>query len=196
MNSGPAAARRSHDEVKDAIRALTPAQWVRLRKAAVYFAAGRPVEADDLLQMALASALDENGRTCPTNVDIVRFLAGAMRSIADGEIDKASRRSILVPVPKTGGREEGEEEDVEFADERPNVEQHHIRAEDDAEKRAAVLALFDDDPTARDLVEGVMEGMTKEELRQLTDLDETAYDSTRKRIRRRINEAVRKGLKP
>lgn len=196
MNSGPAAARRTHDEVKDAIHALTPAQWVRLRKAAAYFAAGRPVEADDLLQMALASALDENGRSCPTNVDIVRFLAGAMRSIADGEVDKASRRPVLVPVPKTGGGEDGEEEEVEFADERPNVEQRHIGAEEDAEKRATILALFEDDPTARDLVEGVMAGMTREELRELTDLDETAYDSKRKLIRRRINEAIRKGLKP
>lgn len=196
MNSGPAAARRSHDEVKDAIRALTPAQWVRLRKAAAYFAAGRPVEADDLLQMAFASALDENGRTCPTNVDIVRFLAGAMRSIADGEIDKASRRPILVPVPKTGGREEGEEEEVEFADDRPNVEQHHINAENEAEKRAAILALFEDNPTARDLAEGVMAGMTKEELCELTGLDETSYQSMRKRIRRRIDAAFPRGLKP
>lgn len=195
MNSGPAAARRSHDEVKEAIRALTPAQWARLRRVAAYFAFGRPVEPDDLLQMALASALDEDGRTCPANVDIVRFLAEAMRSIADGEVDKASRRPVLVPVPKTGG-DDGDEEEIEFADDRPNVEQRHIRAEEDAEKRAALLALFEDDPTARDLVEGVMAGMTVEELRALTDLDETAYDSKRRLIRRRINTAIRKGLKP
>lgn len=195
VNSGPAAARRSHDEIKEAIRTLTLAQWARLRRVAAYFAVGRPVEADDLLQKAFVSALDENGRTCPVAVDIVRFLAEAMRSIADGEVDKASRRPVLVPVPKTGGGD-GEEEDVEFADKRPNVEQHHIRAEEDAEKRAAVLALFEDDPTARDLVEGVMAGMTTDELRELTGLDETAYDSKRKRIRRRINAAIQKGLKP
>ena len=53
------------------------------------------------LQMAFTSALDEDGRTCPANVDVVKFLAEAMRSIADGEVDKAKRR---VPpwCPKLG----------------------------------------------------------------------------------------------
>lgn len=45
----------------------------------------------------------------------------------------SSRRPVL--VPKTGG-EDGEDEEGEFADERPNVEQRHIRAEEDAEKSA------------------------------------------------------------
>ena len=66
--------------------------------------------------MAFTSALDEDGRTCPANVDVVKFLAEAMRSIADGEVDKAKRRVVLVPVPKAGGVEDGEEEEVEFPD--------------------------------------------------------------------------------
>jgi hypothetical protein len=118
-----------------------------------------------------------------------------MRSIVDGEDDKAMRRVVLVPVPKTGGHENGNERDVEFADDRPNVEQEQIAAENQVERREAVLALFDDDPTARDLAEGVMAGMTKEELRELTGLDETAYASKRKLIRRRFNAAFPKGLK-
>lgn len=196
MNSGPAAARRSHDEIKEAIRTLTPAQWIRLRKAAAYFADSRPVEAEDLLQMAFASALEEDGRTCPAHVDVVRFLVGAMSSIADGEIDKAKRRPVLVPVAKTGREVDGEPEEVEFADDRPNVEQRRISAEHEAEKREAILSLFEDNPTARELAEGVMAGMTKEELRELTGLDETSYQSMRKLIRRRIDAAFPRGLKP
>ncbi|UYN96074.1 MAG: hypothetical protein KIT25_03775 [Enhydrobacter sp.] len=195
MNSGPIAARRSRDEIADAIRGLTPAQWARLRKVAAKLAYGRPVEPEDLLQMAFTSALEEDGRTCPADVDVVRFLAEAMRSIVDGEIDKARRRIVLVPLPKTGG-EDGEEEEVEFADDRPNVEERSITAENVAKMRGAILALFDDDPTARDLAEGVMADMTTEELRELTRLDETAYKSKRKLIRRRIDAAFPKGLKP
>lgn len=191
MDSGPVAASRSRDEIADAIRGLTPVQWARLRLVAARRAFGRPVEAEDLLQMALASGLD--GRTCPAHVDVVRFLAEAMRSIGDGEVDKARRRPVLVPVPKTG---ENRDEEVEFPDDRPTVEEQRISDEDRDEKRAPILALFDDDATARDLVEGVMENMTAAELRELTGLDETAYASKRRLIRRRINAAFRKGLKP
>ena len=45
--------------------------------------------------------------------------------------------------------------------------------------RREVLALFDDDPQARDILEGTMEDMTAEELRELTSLSQTAYDSKR-----------------
>ena len=195
MNSGLVAGRRSRDEIAEAIRVLAPAQWLRLRRGAVRLALGKPGEADDLLQKAFISALDEDGRTCPTAVDVVRFLAEAMRSIADGEVDKASRRVVLVPVPKTGG-DGDEDEDVEFADESPNVEQRHIANERVAELHAAILHLFDDDQTARDLVVGVMVWMTTEELLALTELSETAYKSKRKLVRRRIDAAFPKGLKP
>lgn len=190
MNSGPAVASRSRDEIADAIRGLTPAQWARLKKVAHRLTFGRPVEPEDLLQMAYASALD--GRTCPANVDVVRFLAEAMRSIADGEVDKARRRVVLVPVPKTG---ENEDEEVEFPDDRPTVEERRISDENVAEMRGAILALFNDDPTAQDLVEGVMAEMTAEELRELTGLDQKAYDSKRRLIRRRIDAAYPKELK-
>lgn len=119
-----------------------------------------------------------------------------MRSIADGEIDKAKRRPSLVPVPKTGGDEEGEEVEVEFPDSQPNVEQQRISAENVAEMRGNVLRLFDDDPTAHDIVEGVMADMTTDELRELTGLDETSYNTKRKLIRRRIDAAFPEGLKP
>jgi len=196
LNSGLAADRRSRDEVADAIRALTPAQSIRLRKIAARLAFGKPVEPDDLLQKAFVSAIEEDGRKCPKDVDIVRFLAEAMRSIADGEVDKASRRVLLVQVPKVGGDHETEEREVEFADEQPNAEQRYIDHERAVEMQNALLALFADDQTACELVEGIMAEMTAEELRQLTDLDETAYKSKRKLIRRRIDAAFPKGLRP
>jgi RNA polymerase sigma-70 factor (ECF subfamily) len=152
---------------------------------------GRPVQADDLLQMAFASSLD--GRSCPANVDVVRFLAEAMRSIADGEVDKARRRVILVPVPRTGVEQD---EEVEFPDDCPSVEERMVSDENVAQMRAAVLALFDDDAVVRDMVEGIMADMTAEELRELTGLDQTAYDSKRRLIRRRISAAFPRGLRP
>ncbi len=57
-------------------------------------------------------------------------------------------------------------------------------------KRQEVIGLFADDPAAQVIVEGVMEGMRGEDLRALTDLDPTAYESKRRLIRRRIEKAI------
>jgi hypothetical protein len=60
---------RSRDEIEAAIRALTDAQWIRLRKASAYFAWVHDFSADDLLQEAFCRAL-AGGRQCPIDIDI------------------------------------------------------------------------------------------------------------------------------
>lgn len=59
-----------------------------------------------------------------------------------------------------------------------------------------MLALFDDDSQALDLVEGIMEGFGADELRELTGLDGTAYASKRRLIRRTIDKHYPAGWKP
>ena len=59
-----------------------------------------------------------------------------------------------------------------------------------------MVALFNEDLQARDLVEGMMEDFTAEELRKLTELDETAYASKRRLIRRTIDKHYPEGWKP
>jgi RNA polymerase sigma-70 factor (ECF subfamily) len=184
-------ATRSRDEIESAIRALTAANWGRLRLVARKYAAGRPIEPDDLLQEAMMRAVDS--RACPAHVDVVRFLAEAMRSIAHGEGEKAEHKLVLVPVPKTG---EPMAEALAVPDPAPHAEARMISEEDAARIREAVLALFDDDPLARDIVEGTMEEMTAEELRELIGLSLTAYSSKRRLIRRRIDTAFPRGWKP
>jgi hypothetical protein len=79
---------RTRDEIAIAIRALTDAQWIRLRKASGYFAWVYGLPGDDLLQEAFCRAL-AGSRQCPCDVDVVKFLVEAMRSIANGEGEKA-----------------------------------------------------------------------------------------------------------
>lgn len=190
MSTGQLAA-RSRDEIASAIRALTPVEWGRLRLVARKYAAGRPIEADDLLQEAIVRAVDS--RVCPAHVDVVRFLAEAMRSIAHGESERVEHRLVLVPVAKTG---EPPVEVLAVPDPAPHAEACMISEEDAARIRKTILALFDDDPQARDIVEGTMEEMTAEELRELTGLSLNAYNSKRRLIRRRIDNAFPQGWKP
>lgn len=189
MSSSLSAANRSREEVEAAIRAFSPADWARLRKVASYYSR-REIEAKDLLQEALTRALD--GRNCPTRVDVVKFLAEAMRSIADGEGEKVEHRLVLVSIAHECAQRD---EALSYRDPSQSAEAAMISEAEEAQIRKDILALFDDDPVARDIVEGTMEGMTAEELRQLTGLDKTAYDSKRKLIRRRIDKKYPEGWK-
>lgn len=193
MNSGQVTATRTRDEIAAAIRSLTAADLARLKMVARKYAFGRPIEPDDLLQEAYARALDS--RACPSHVDVVKFLAEAMRSIAHGEAEKVEHKVKLVPIAKTGGLYDADS----IKDEADDAETRMIaaqRAERCIATHAAVIALFDDDPTAQLVLEGMMEEMNTEEMRDLTGLDKTGYDSKRKLIRRRIDKQYPEGWKP
>ncbi|WP_428412751.1 hypothetical protein [Pararhizobium sp.] len=193
MNSGQVAATRTRDEIAAAIRSLTAVDLARLKMVARKYAFGRPIEPDDLLQESYIRALDS--RACPSHVDVVKFLAEAMRSIAHGEAEKVEHKVTLVPIAKTGGPEDAES----IKDEADDAETQMIaaqRAQRCIATHAAVIALFDDDPTAQLVLEGMMEEMTAEEMRELTGLDKTGYDSKRKLIRRRIDKQYPEGWKP
>jgi DNA-directed RNA polymerase specialized sigma24 family protein len=180
----PAEPVRARAEIATAIRALTPAQWVRLRKVAAYYALGRPIEAEDLLQEGFRRALDGE-RRCPVTVDVVRFLAEAMRSIANSELRRAKRRPALVPLPAP---DDPATQVPKPMDPAPNAEERLAADEETLRERQRqqIIGLFADDPAAQVIVEGLMEGMKGEDLRALTDLDQTAYESKRRLIRRRI----------
>lgn len=177
------------DEVRAGIEGLSEADWVRLKKVANAYGRSRRLNPDDLLQEAFARAL-EGGRRCPRRVDIVRFLAETMRSIASDDLKSRKRKPELQLVPKVGG-----DEAVEFdiADDAPNTEDLMASRQEVERMIASLLTLFDDDLIARTIVEGDMEGMEAEELRVLTGLDKTAYASKRRLIRRRIDKAFPKG---
>ena len=183
---------RSSDEIADAISAFTDAQWIRLRKVAERYSRVCSLGPDDLLQEAFCRALAEE-RRCPSHVDAVRFLAEVMRSIADGEINKVENQIDVVPVLQPGAVPESA---VDPRDSRMSAEQS-LMADEDAEAfRQAMLGCFPEDQQARDMLDGIMEGYEGEELRALTDLDETSFASKRRLIRRRIDKHYPKGWKP
>jgi DNA-directed RNA polymerase specialized sigma24 family protein len=179
---------RSCDEIAAAICAFTDAQRIRLRKVAEKYAWLYPPGADDLLSEVIARAL-AGTRQCPTDVDLVKFLAEAMRSIAYDEAQKIENQVETVPVLQPG-------DDVMHAvdpmDSGMNAEEMMIGAG----LREELLGLFSGDPQARDLLDGIMEGYEGQELRALTDLDQTAFASKRRFIRRTLDRKYSNGRKP
>lgn len=191
--AGPAPT-RSRDEIEATIRGLSQPEWARLRKVARLYANAGAIEADDLLQEAMMRAIST--RACPAHVDVVRFIAEAMRSIAHDQRKKQKPVAELVPIARTG---EAFETGVDLVDESEGPEDGLITKEDSAHYAVtydAIRALFEDDPIAKDVLEGLLEDMTPVEIRELTGLDQTGYDSKRRLIRRRIEKAYPKGWKP
>jgi DNA-directed RNA polymerase specialized sigma24 family protein len=179
----PVCAVLSEDEIVEAIRALPAASLDRLRRVARVFCRGRPIEPQDLLQEAFARAID-GSRNCPRNIDVVRFLTGAMRSIASGAMKILTRQPDFRALPLMG--DDGMSLDP--PDRRPTAEQQIISDQEAARIRREVLDLFRDDLTAQVLVEGMMEGMDGEDLRATTDLSKVGFASKRRFIRRRIDK--------
>jgi RNA polymerase sigma-70 factor (ECF subfamily) len=182
---------RTRDEIAAAIRGFVATDWVRLKAVARKYASGRRLEAEDLLQEALRRSLES--RFCPANVDVVRFLAEAMRSIAHGENEKDRHHRALMPVARTG---DPRELAAVVPDPALTAEAAMISEQDAAGIRKEVLSLFEDKPQLRDLVEGTMEDLNGQELRELTGLSLTDYNSARRLMRRRIDNAFPKGWKP
>lgn len=178
-----AAACLSTTDIESALQALPKVGWIRLHKIASVLARTYPVEAEDLLHEACCRALD-GCRRCPSNVDLIKFLGGVMRSIASDTLKMVKRRPELHLVSVT----DGEESAYDPPDEQPNAEEALVTAQEISRIKQGIIILFEDDPVAQIMVEAKMEGMDGEELRALTDLDVTAFASKQKLIRRRINK--------
>jgi DNA-directed RNA polymerase specialized sigma24 family protein len=182
----------SREQIEQAIRILPQVGWVRLRKVAAAYCRGRPFDADDLLQRAFTKALDAS-RQCPADIDVVRFLADTMHSIASDDAKKRRRHPELQAVSLFG-------DDGGLAldppDCRATAEQALAGDQQAARFKQAIIGLFADDPVAQVMVEGIMEGMEGEELREVTGLTKIAFASKRRLIRRRVEKAFPDGWSP
>jgi hypothetical protein len=186
---------RTLAEVRDGINALTVADWGRLKLAAARYSFGGAIEPDDLLQEAMKRSLEKDGRKCPLRVDLVKFLIEGMRSISDGEREKAENRIDKVPIGTEVNQDDGSGDYVDPPDPSPTVEERLGEAQETAAMKASLLLLFIDDQTARDIIEGIWLGYSAEELRTLIGLNKTEYDSKRKLMHRRITHRYPNGWK-
>jgi DNA-directed RNA polymerase specialized sigma24 family protein len=193
--AGDAKAVRSREEIEAAVRGFTDAEWIRLRLVAKKYAGRFHMRDDDLLQEAFRRALENDSKKCPIDVGVISFLILAMRSIADDEKDLVENRSAHVPIgPGDDGEDAGET--VDPASTEFNTEECAVLAANSTEIRQAMKAIFKDDPVACDLVDGIIDDFSPDELRELTGLDKVAYASKRRFMRRTIDRHFPNGWPP
>jgi len=162
----------SLDEFKAAL-SLTEAEWTKLRcLARNRCRVGRPGEEDEVLQDAIYRVL-EGKRRWPKGLNLFAFLSGVMKSIVSENRKIGFRRNI--------------DRDIEVAADAASQDTSAADLVLESEIVTYVMALFEDDPEAEALAEGIMEGWEKDDLLGLFNGEVTRYETVRKRFRRKIN---------
>lgn len=170
------------DEFRAAWQALSVADLERLRRYSISLVGAEA--ADTLRQEALYKAFSGE-RRCRRDLSVVQFLAGAMRSLVSSTKKAAKRRptvSLEVVAEATGDEPVGDDPHEQL-----------VQARECERIRQEVLAVFDDDPDAQLLVDGIMEEMEGQELCELAGIDTGELAAKRRFIRRRIDRAFPRG---
>lgn len=189
MNNVDTAGVLTREELEEAIGSFSNADWLRLKKATQLYAI-YPVEPDELLQEALCRAI-AGGRNCPRGVGVVRFVAEAIRSIAHDELQKVENQRDEVSVHNDTI---GNLDAITPMEPGPTAEERMISNEQNRETENRLLELFEGDDGAQLIVLGMLTKTEGAELMEVTGLDKTGFNSKRRYVRRKINNAIQNGF--
>jgi len=164
----------SREEVAMAISALTDADFARLGQVSRLRARGlHQLEWSDLLHQAVERALD-GSRRWPFAVPFPVFLREVIRSLAS-EARRVQNRMI-------SGDGVSEALLTGLATDEPDPEEVAIGRD----MFAALERLFAGDDVALGILRGLVDELSPAEIQTRLKIDQTHYDSARRRIRRRI----------
>jgi hypothetical protein len=171
-------------EVEGAIRALTDAEALRLRKVADYRARaliglGLGICGDDLLQDAIARTLDGDRRWRKT-VTFPKHLIETMRSLANHAPDELKGSSI---VTATAEDQSGYLDGIPLRSCFPNGE----RVTAATEQLERIEVRFADDDEVGLVIQGLASGMTGPEIQADLDITEKQYETIMTRLRRGVD---------
>ena len=201
----PGEAVASPDEVRDAVRDLSEPAHRRLAKAAhaflrLYPDLARQVEPQELVDMAVEAALRPKGRKWPKHrVDIVKFLAEAMRSIAFDEARKLKSGTQPRLIPETDLQAPGSDQTVgsvleSLAEPTPGAEELRLELEKEAKAQARLALvraqLAAEDKQISQILERRLQGFSKAEIRRQLGMSDTAFWTADRRLTRRIEELI------
>jgi DNA-directed RNA polymerase specialized sigma24 family protein len=168
------------DEVISRLGELTKADLLRLKQIGGYLTRSAQ-DAEDLRQEAFERALD-GSRRCRREEDTVRFLAGAMQSI-----QHAKRKAAARVKPHQEALEREPASVMASAPEEPL--QALLDEEDEFQFQMGKLQMFGDDPIARAVLEGILEGFRGSDLCDLVGVSPEELATKRRLIKRRLDAA-------
>ena len=167
-------------EIRAEIDRLSDLDWLRVKKAALYFSGRCRLEWRELQNEALVRSLDGR-RKCPKRVRVTTFLGNVIRSIAS-ERDELEGHLALSP--------ELEVQQASPAGLTPLVEPADpvVSTIDAISLIEEVFGALGGDHIAELLLEGVIEGKEGQELCEFLGLAQTEFNSKRRFVRRHISQ--------
>ncbi|CAA0113986.1 Uncharacterised protein [Halioglobus japonicus] len=164
-------------EVEEAIYSLTPVEIIGLKQfahARLVFCSSE-LSADELISEAVARSLEET-RRWNLNLTIVQHLIGVMRSLAGDQ-----RRTSQAKTDRLAG-------DV-VCQQMVTIEDRSVDFTEIVHGQALLSVIFNafhDDGHSMKVLEGMLEGETRQEIMSKSRLSEQEYGAARKRITRKM----------
>lgn len=199
MTTGESPEYATAEEICDAVERLTEVELGRIRRAAHYAIFGTeytdPLELlGEAVKRTLEGADVKGGRHWPNGVHFVAYIIKTMQSIAEGSsssITQSRTEYLEVMAGPEGDAElslarEGfsSTDVVAQALEVEETNERQARAATDA---ALIEAHFASDEEIQFLIMGDKDDMKPSEIRAVSGMDQTAYDTARRRFRRGLN---------
>lgn len=182
-SSSPGPEIASNSALREALTKLTDAELLRLKRIAQLRASGLEIEWGDLLNEAIARSLSGT-RAWPVDVPFMAFLVQTMRSIANEYWRQMNESVVALSADLTADSDLDAFVGVDSkSPERQVVAERTLRDIED---------LFRNDSDALGVLRGMALGMTAEEIRHSSGLDQRQYETVQKRIRRGITRAFAK----
>jgi hypothetical protein len=186
-NNGPHA---TIEQIEQALQALTDADWMKLRSFASSQLWKTGIDDRDELLNETIRRLADGDRNWPINVPFVPFLMNAMRSVADGLRGLKSQTSVSLASSLADPEDCFDDDPMDrFASEAATPEDILIAEaarKDAAGALAKINAHFSDDEEVGWILMGIEDETKPEDVREMSGMSLTQYETGRKRLRRGI----------
>lgn len=167
----------TQDEARKVLAALSSADRAKILVGARQFSLGTGMEFGDLLGEVVARVL-EGTRQIPRNGAIVSILIMDIRSVACAERQKREREELVDPADFNDGKI--------LPGLAPSAEAVTSNVQHLDQLVARLEEEFADDPAARAVLIGRMEGHTKEETMAQGSIADSEFEAARKRVTRAL----------
>lgn len=192
----------SAEDIRSAIEELSTADLVRLHKIAKYCLFGTEYKdpnelLNEAIMRAMSAANGDKGRRWKKSVPFIAFLIKTMQGIANDsykslaqtktdsvESMATEKTSVEEALHEHGHSYRGIEETVVEIEE---AEERQVLAKQDSD---AIDRFFKDDSEVNWIILGYKDGLNADEVRELSDMSLTQYETARRRFRRGLEKIL------
>lgn len=188
------------DELRQAIEDLSSEQLYKLNKAATYLLFGSEYQGpgellNEAIMRAMSGAVGEKGRAWRKSINFMAFLVTCMRGIANDSAKSYQQTRVKRIEELATEANSGEEVLAAKGHLHSSHEDAIIQLEEIQERLSKAKAdvevienHFANDSEVTWLIMGVKDGMGPHEVREVSEMTQTHYDTAKRRFRRGLDK--------